>query len=233
MAIFLTGDYHGNFDGLKEWCERNNTSRKDYLIVLGDAGINYFCNKRDIKLKEYLSSCPITIVCIHGNHEERPANIPTYSFKYLREFGCSCWYEQDFPNIYFPQDGTMIINGITFLVAGGAYSIDKQYRLNMGYRWFPDEQMSEENKEKVLELARKHSYDYILSHTAPLNYEPKYLFLPMIDQSTVDKTMEEFLQQVYDRLDGRFKRWFFAHYHSDNNLSDKVTLVYNDIIQIQ
>ena len=32
---------------------------------------------------------------------------------------------------------------------GGAYSIDKHYRLAMGYGWWPDEQPSPQVKEKV------------------------------------------------------------------------------------
>ena len=35
------------------------------------------------------------------------------------------------------------------LVIGGAYSIDKDYRLTMGYKWFPDEQPTKELKINV------------------------------------------------------------------------------------
>ena len=38
--IYLTGDTHGNFDRIRRFCEINNTTKDDVLIILGDAGIN-------------------------------------------------------------------------------------------------------------------------------------------------------------------------------------------------
>ena len=52
--IYLTGDTHGNFDRIRRFCELNNTTKDDVLIILGDAGINYYLNKRDYKLKQEL-----------------------------------------------------------------------------------------------------------------------------------------------------------------------------------
>ena len=30
--VFCTGDKHGNFKGLKEWCESNGTTKDDILL---------------------------------------------------------------------------------------------------------------------------------------------------------------------------------------------------------
>ena len=76
--IFIRGDTHGNFDFLEKFCYDNKTDLQDYLIILGDAGINYYMSKRDKKLKNKISNLPITLVCIHGNHEARPQNISSY-----------------------------------------------------------------------------------------------------------------------------------------------------------
>lgn len=48
--IYITGDTHREFSRI---C---NLDRKDddLLIILGDAGINYYLDERDIELKEYL-----------------------------------------------------------------------------------------------------------------------------------------------------------------------------------
>ena len=54
--IYLTGDTHGNFDRIRRFCELNNTTKDDVLIILGDAGINYYLNKRDYKLKQELQN---------------------------------------------------------------------------------------------------------------------------------------------------------------------------------
>ena len=42
--------------------------------------------------------------------------------------------------------------------------------------------------------------------------------------------MEEFLQEVYDKID--FKMWYFGHYHDDNMLASNLRIVYNDIIEL-
>ena len=70
----------------------------------------------------------------------------------------------------------------------------------------------------MLFIEEENSFDYILTHTAPLNYEPTYLFLDFIDQAQVDKSMETFLQVVCERVD--FKHWCFGHYHDDKDLGN-------------
>ena len=205
------------------------------MILLGDVGANYFLDERDIKAKEALDSCSITLVCIHGNHEERPKNIPSYKQIISDKLNAPCYIEPEHPSILFPKDGIIYLNKYRCLVLGGAYSVDKERRLLRGWNWFPEEQMSEETKQYIRELTDEvHSFDYIFSHTSPLNYEPKYLFLSSVDQNTVDKSMEFFLQYVYDSINYEdLKKWYLGHYHSDEMLSEKIRLVFNDILELQ
>lgn len=78
--IYITGDTHRDFKRIVLFCYKYNTNKNDILIILGDAGINYY-GKLDNELKEQLNSLPITLFCIHGNHENRPENILTYQQK--------------------------------------------------------------------------------------------------------------------------------------------------------
>ncbi len=73
--VYITGDKHGDYDQVFEFCYKNNTSKNDIMIILGDAGINYYLDNKDYTLKNHLKELPITLFCIHGNHEERPYNI--------------------------------------------------------------------------------------------------------------------------------------------------------------
>lgn len=235
--LFITGDIHANFKDIKrikKFCKENETTKEDAMIILGDVGVNYWLDERDIPVKEALFSCPITFLCIHGNHEERASKILSYYYGNSKKYG-GIWYEYDYPNIYFLEDGEHIINGKRFLVASGAYSVDKEYRLATGKKWFASEQMDDNTKKRLAAIVcLNNSFDYILSHTAPLNYEPRYLFLSMIDQSTVDKSMENYLQWIYENIDlNTLKKWYFGHYHDDNLLSDKLRLMYNNIIEIE
>ncbi len=97
--------------------------------------------------------------------------------------------------------------------------MDKMIRLMYGYGWWPDEQPSEEIKRdverKLDELRWK--VDVVLSHTTPLKYEPVEVFLKGIDQSKVDKSTEEWLDGIEDRLD--YQKWYCGHYHTERRLT--------------
>ena len=67
--------------------------------------------------------------------------------------------------------------------------------------------------QKIEYLVMNKKFDFILTHTCPISWEPTDLFLGCIDQTTVDKSMELFLENV--RLWTRWKIWCFGHYHAD------------------
>lgn len=73
--IYITGDKHGKFDTVSAFCAEMKTKKEDILIVLGDAGINTGKLIRDMDRKDMLEELPITLLCIHGNHEQRPETI--------------------------------------------------------------------------------------------------------------------------------------------------------------
>ena len=223
--IYITGDTHARFDRVELFCKEYNTSKEDILIILGDAGLNYYCNKKDSRLKEYVSSLPITIFSIHGNHEERPFNIDSY--KLVDFCNGKVWVEEEYPNLLFAKDGEVYdFNGISTLVIGGAYSVDKFYRQMMGYMWFKDEQPSEEIKREVEERLESIGWkvDCVLTHTTPVKYEPVEWFLSGINQSTVDKSTELWLDTIEEKLD--YKKWYCGHYHGEKKI-DKVEFMFN------
>ena len=115
-----------------------NTRRKDVLIILGDAGFNYYGDKRDDKLKAEISSLNITLFCLHGNKENRPQNVGTYG---IRSFcGGKVYYEPKYPNIFFAIDGEIYnFEGKKYMVAGGAHSVDKMRCLEEGKPFWEDE----------------------------------------------------------------------------------------------
>lgn len=59
-------------------------------------------------------------------------------------FGGQVYIEDEYPNLIFAKNGELYnFNGKSVLVIGGAYSIDKNYRIGKGYPWFENEQLSE------------------------------------------------------------------------------------------
>ena len=79
--IYITGDTHGNFQNVEMFCKKMRTNKDDILIILGDAGINYYGPELDRRKKKYLKSLPITIMAIHGNHEMRPEDTISKKFQ--------------------------------------------------------------------------------------------------------------------------------------------------------
>lgn len=226
--IYITGDKHANYHDVLFHCYLCKTSLDDILIILGDAGINYYANEKDNGLKKALNDeFNITFFCIHGNHEERSENIKSYKTK---EFHNGIvYYEEEYPNILFAKDVEVFdFNGKKVLVIGGAYSVDKYIRLSRGYNWYESEQPSEKTKKKVKKVLKDldNKIDIILSHTCPYKYIPREMFLSGINQSTVDYSTEYFLDEIENNT--KYKKWYCGHYHTDKKI-DKMIFMFNCI----
>ena len=222
---YFYGDIHGNPKELCETCERIKVGHGDVLILLGDVGANYYGNKRDKLVKEMLDYIPPTILCIHGNHEQRPENIEGYEL--IDWNGGKVWVQPEYPSILFARDGDIYTIGkYRYLVIGGAYSVDKFYRLDRGYGWWEDEQPSAEIKAYVEKQLEEKEFDIILSHTCPFKYEPIEAFLPMIDQDSVDDSTERWLDDIENQVD--YTAWFCGHWHIDKRI-DRVHFLYKKL----
>ena len=52
MHFYITGDTHRSFDRIEDFCYGYETTIEDVMIILGDAGINYWLDLSDKELKE-------------------------------------------------------------------------------------------------------------------------------------------------------------------------------------
>lgn len=230
--FYVSGDTHGNFTHYAYQTKLHKTNvNQDVAIILGDAGLNYYRNHKDDERKVFVNQLPIVTFCIHGNHEIRPQNIESYVAK---EFcGGTVLYEPQYPNILFGIDGEVYdFDGIKCLVIGGAYSVDKEYRLLRGFGWWEDEQPDDLIKERVEQKIRslKGGIDVVLSHTCPAKYIPTEMFLPGINQATVDRSTEEWLDQIENTLE--YKRWYCGHWHT-NKFIDKMCFLYEGLAPLR
>lgn len=230
--IYVTGDTHGDFERISEFCEGYGTTvEDDVMIILGDAGINYYLDERDEELKSSLASLPVTLFCIHGNHEERPENITSYEEKSWHEG--MVFYEEQYPNVLFAEDGEIYdFEGMKAIAIGGAYSVDKYYRLANDLPWFDSEQPDDYTMKFVESQLEKCNWkvDLVLSHTCPLKYVPEELFLPTIDQGNVDQSTEQWLDNIEEKLD--YEQWYFGHFHGDQRMG-RTVMMFNEIEELQ
>ena len=211
MNYIITGDTHAEFSRFKSLGNMPNTA----IIILGDVGANYYLKKKDKYSKQTLASYPFVFYCVRGNHEARPSDIKGMKLTWDEEVSGYVWIEEEYPNIRYFQDWSVYwINDMRTLVIGGAYSVDKFYRLSIGAQWFANEQLTTKEMSDCerMVLARP-EFDLVLSHTCPSTFQPTDLFLGCVDQSTVDNSMEVWMDGLAKKL--KWDLWLFAHYHAD------------------
>ena len=229
--FFVSGDCHGNPSGRVRainWNYKPKNPEEIGVILLGDVGLNYWLNKRDKREKQETSKFGFHIFCVRGNHEERPENIFTMKIVYNEDVQGKVFQEEDFPLIHYFIDGeTYNIQGLKTIVIGGGYSVDKYYRLEVGNNWFPMEQLSPEERERITESLRDGDYKLILAHTCPYSWRPTDLFLTCVNQSTVDSSMELWLEDIKDSFQDAF--YLFGHYHADRLVRPKAEMYYHNV----
>ena len=237
------GDAHGQFAWMGNGCLDNYKPEETAIIILGDAGFNYYLNKFDERKKMEINARGYHFYCVRGNHEARPQGIPGMQLVYDDEVNGEVYMEERFPNIrYFKDWGSYWIGNYSVAVIGGAYSVDKWHRLarfgvmsklNPNYYnpkrtgWFPDEQLTEKEKEAAEKEFANNYYDFVFTHTCPIEWQPTDLFLGAVDQSTVDNSTELWLNEMKDIIG--WGVWLFAHYHGDRLERPHVEMYYNDI----
>lgn len=211
--IYITADPHGDFRAIKRFATANGLTADDTVVVLGNAGANYYMNERDRQTKKAVSKIPATLLCIHGNHEARPQSLPEL-YHESEWHGGTVFVEDALPNLLFARDGEIYdLDGVSAIAIGGAYSVDKFYRLSRGWSWFADEQPDDAVKRHVEEVleARGWRVDCVLTHTCPQRFEPTEAFLEGVDQSSVDKSTELWLGEIERKLD--YRKWYCGHWH--------------------
>lgn len=221
--VCITGDIHSDPNRVLYFCQNTLVTENDTIIILGDVGANYYSNERDAAIKAELNSLGVEILCIHGNHEIRPSRISSYKLKTWN--GGKVFVEDEYPNLLFCKDGEIYtIEGLRYIAIGGAYSVDKPLRILRNWGWWSDEQPGPEIKAFVENQLSKHTVDIVLSHTCPHKYIPVEMFLGSIDQSTVDSSTEEWLDEIEDRIE--YKAWFCGHWHTNKRI-DKIHFLFD------
>lgn len=225
----ITGDCHQQFSRFRNLDGDETTG----VIILGDVGLNYNLNESDRAAKKGLcKQYPFVFYCVRGNHEARPGEHLGMKMVHDEDVGGTVWIEEEFPRIrYFCDWGCYKIKGMNVLVIGGAYSVDKPIRIANGWKWFENEQLAQFEMDACMRGARDIDFDLILSHTCPLSLQPTDLFLSWINQSTVDNSMEIWMEELSEKINWNI--WLFAHYHTDRVEWPHVEIFYQEMEPLQ
>lgn len=233
--IHISADWHGEVLRIRNYCKDHQLTEKDLVIVTGDAGLNFHGYSYDKHAKEIVNSLGPTFLFVHGNHEMKPSTLLYYEEISWAEGRSFC--EEAFPNLIFAKDGEIYrINDKNIICIGGAYSVDKSYRLwheavTGKTCWWKEEQLNEDEKHFIEQRLHDTEWkvDYVFSHTVPYKYLPIEAFLKGIDQSTVDHSMERWLDRIEEKL--RYEKWYAGHFHCSKQI-DKLEIVYENYHEI-
>ena len=225
MATFLKGDIHGNLFEIIDFIDRFNLGKNDNIIILGDCGIAWRKDKKDLDQNIKLwNECGkgVKLYFIDGNHE---------NFNILNSLPIENNMGKIADNIYHLRRGQVYeFENKKILVCGGADSIDK-YRRIENFTWWKEETISQET---IDDIPAGH-YDYVLTHCCPRSkYEKNRIYLStlqFLDENKINHSSEDMLEQLKNKI--TFDHWFFGHYHINCNLDEKFTCLFEDFREVR
>ena len=225
MATFLKGDIHGNVFEIIYFINRFNLGKNDNIIILGDCGIAWRKDKKDLAQNIKLwNECgnEVKLYFIDGNHE---------NFNILNSLPIENNMGKIADNIYHLRRGQVYeFENKKILVCGGADSIDK-YRRIENFTWWKEEAISQET---IDDIPAGH-YDYVLTHCCPRSvFEKNRIYLStlqFLDENKINHSSEDMLEQLKNKI--TFDHWFFAHYHINRNLDEKFTCLFEDFREVR
>lgn len=226
--IFVTGDTHGlqDYNKLHLFAGRHpELTLDDYVIIAGDFGA-VWSNETLVEELRYYTQLPFTVLFVDGNHE---------NFDLLATFPEEVWkggrVHRIKPNVLHLMRGQVFeIDGKTVFTFGGATSIDKMYRIE-GRSWWPQELPTGQELEEGLANLRRYGnkVDYIITHSCG-QYALSYPLLRIAAGRKIYCPESQLLSN-FEGVD--FKHWYFGHFHIDATLSDKYTVLYQEVVQLK
>lgn len=232
MAVFLTGDIHGELDIAKveAFSDRAGAelTRDDFLIILGDFGLVWHdpVTPEEAARLDWFETQPWTTLFIDGNHENFDL---LDAFSVEEAFGGRVHRVR--PHVIHLMRGERYeIGGHSFFVCGGGHSIDKKWR-TPHISWWPQEVPDDAERERIAETVRQvGSVDYVLTHCPPTGQYERYRarwsgFWGPSDEWT--DWLEEHIEGVVS-----YKRWYFSHLHFDSTVDDPHIAVFNEIVRL-
>lgn len=177
MKILLAGDTHGNASHIITLLDQAVKHGCDRIFQLGDfgawehvpSGAKYFND-----VEKHAARRGVTVYWLDGNHDKTSLVLEKYSDTKDEEGFLACR-----PHVrYAPRGHCWTWAGKKFIAIGGAYSVDKDYRLWLeeqrggpGTQWFPEEEMTDDELRNII-VNTTNTVDIMLTHDKPRMSNP-------------------------------------------------------------
>lgn len=250
--IYITGDCHQDFRRFNKenFPEQRQMTKEDFVIICGDFGGVWdvgWESKSEKWWMDWLENLPFTTLFVDGNHE---------NFDRLNGYPIESWnggkVHKIRPSVIHLMRGQIFtLQGKKVFTFGGASSHDisggildteaknfkekkrnldkgdKPYRINH-LSWWKEELASKEEMEEGRKNLREHDYtvDFIVTHCCSTSTQ-----IALGGQGLFEADCHtDYLEFVKNYAN--YKKWFFGHYHDNQNVNEKEILLYEQIIRI-
>ena len=251
--IFICGDTHGTLDlnKLKELSIIKKLTFDDYVIICGDCGIVWNKDLLQEHIRAY-KSLYTNILFVDGNHENFD-RLYSDEFEVVDFHGGKAHKIRE--NVYHLMRGYIFdICGKKIFAFGGAsshdiddgildrddfdsdkefndtindwYLKDKWFRINH-ISWWAQEMPSQEEMDFGLKTLADNGnkVDYIVSHCCPQEIASIFSH-----GSYKPDKLTQYFNDVKNTVE--FDKWFFGHYHDNQQILGNFYLLYEQIVRV-
>ena len=191
--MYIISDIHGDVNTFLKLMPKKPFQEKE-VVLLGDVGYGFPEFDVDRFNDFLLRNSHISFYIIQGNHDNADC---------MNTYMHNVWY-------ITTESGAIVhhIDNNSVIMIPGALSYDKNLRVP-GLSWWENEQLSEEQLSKVVELAK--DCDIILSHDAPL--QQYFMFFPETKPSGTNRALDMLLMELIRTQ--KKTLWLHGHLHEN------------------
>ena len=251
--VFITGDCHQDFGKLTRYFfpQQSEMTRDDIVVICGDfGGVWDGVSTHENYVVDELNDRSFTTVFVDGNHEnfDLLSQYPVCDFR-----GAKAHRIRE--HVFHILRGEIFVyDGAKFFWFGGASSHDirdgilsrkdfnsdddfynavyiwrktrRQFRIE-GVSWWAEELPSEEEMQNGLKNLEcvGNSVDFVVTHCLPSSVQAVFSG-GKFKTDVITDYFEELIKKI------QFGSWYCGHYHVNQRVFDKYTILYRDIVRV-
>ena len=192
--ITLLGDIHGDIGVLKFAIDRAVEKGSAALIQVGDFGL-FYRNGINEGFHRVCKKSPIPVYFIDGNHDDCTRWITNKKVHQV-------W--KDVNLFYAPRGSVIELDGRRIAFMGGAASIDKKTRIQLGWHWDEEENIRPHQVKRLWENVGDNPVDMLITHCPPASvidrhFDPRNKLRFGVGLDWIDPN-QLIIQEVWEKL---------------------------------